>query len=112
MEMHEHAIVKVDRFTGIVCLILNIFLVGSGTILAGCITHNSNKRVKMNSFIVGLFQLILFPYAGLGWVWSVYTGYRLFERSGGQWMGFKRAEYRSEEEKRELRAKERIRQFV
>ena len=101
MEMHENAIVKVDRCTGIICLILNIFLVGSGTILAGCITHQSNKRTKMNNFIVGLFQLILLPYAGLGWMWSVYIGYRLFERSGGQWMGFKRVEYLSAEQKRE-----------
>jgi len=99
--MHKNAIVKVDRCAGIVCLLLNIFLVGSGTIIAGCLTQHSNKQIKMNNFIVGAFQLILLPYAGLGWFWSVYIGYKLFERSGGAWMGFKRVEYVSEEDKRE-----------
>merc|ERR1712176_232386 len=112
MEMHNDSIVKVDRCTGLICLLLNILICGSGTILAGCLAHNSDRRIKMNNVIVGTFQLVLFPYVLLGWFWSIYTGYLLYERSSGSWMGFKRVEYLSEEEKREQRAKERIKQFV
>ena len=51
---------------------------------------------------------MLFPYAFLGWFWSVYTGWLIYEKSGGDWMGFKRAKFVTEEEKRENKAKERI----
>ena len=112
MEMHKDSIVRVDRITGVFCLFLNIFLVGSGTMLAGCCAQRGNSRQRTNNFIVGSCQMMLFPYAFLGWFWSVYTGWLIFDRSGGDWMGFKRATFVSEEEKREHKAKERIKQFV
>ena len=68
--------------------------------------------MTMNNIIVGGMQMMLFPYAFLGWFWSVYTGWLIYEKSGGDWMGFNRAKFVSEEEKREHKAKERIKQFV
>ena len=56
--------------------------------------------------------MITFPYAFLGWFWSVYVGWLIYDQSGGDWMGFKRVKFVSEEEKREHKAKERIKQFV
>ena len=55
---------------------------------------------------------MLFPYAFVGWFWSVYTGWLIYEKSGGDWLGFKRVKFVSEEEKRDFKAKERIKQFV
>ena len=55
---------------------------------------------------------MLFPYAFVGWFWSVYTGWLIYEKSGGDWVGFKRVKFVSEEEKRDYKAKERIKQFV
>jgi len=112
MEMHRDSIVKVDRTTGAVCLFLNIFLVGTGTLLAGCMAQRSTGAQKMNNFLVAACQLMLLPYWLLGWIWSVYTGWLIYEKSGGDWMGFKQAKFVSEEEKREHKAKERIKQFV
>ena len=44
MEMHKDSILRVDRRTGLICLFLNIFIAGSGTILASVIIDRKNKR--------------------------------------------------------------------
>ena len=53
MEMHKDSIVKVDRITGLICLFLNIFIAGSGTVIAGAMAGKGETRQKMNNFIVG-----------------------------------------------------------
>ena len=44
MEMHKDAIVKVDRTTGLLCLLFNIFAAGSGTIFASFVLDRRNNR--------------------------------------------------------------------
>ena len=85
MEMHKDAIVKVDRCTGMLCLFLNIFVAGLGTIVASYILDRKNSRQMQNSVIVGGLQFILFFYGGLGWFWSVYTGWLIYTQSEGKW---------------------------
>mmetsp|Transcript_9548 Transcript_9548/g.10559 ORF Transcript_9548/g.10559 Transcript_9548/m.10559 type:complete len:86 (+) Transcript_9548:42-299(+) len=51
-----------------IILILNIVLPGVGTMVAGCIYKCHRK-----SIIIGLLQLLLFPFI-IGWVWSVIWG--------------------------------------
>ena len=53
MEMHKDAIVKVDRITGLLALFLNIFIAGSGTIVAGAMAGRGDTRTIMNNVIVG-----------------------------------------------------------
>ena len=52
--MHKDSIVKVDRYSGLACLFLNIFVAGSGTILAGCLASRGETKVVMNNVIVGI----------------------------------------------------------
>ena len=97
--MHEESILMVDRFTGFAALFLNIFLPGSGTLLAGIIGCKCEMRLFLNNLVVALIQLVLVPYALLGWIWSIYTGILIYEKSGGGWMGMRRVEFVSENEK-------------
>ena len=53
MEMHKDSIVKVDRITGLLCLFLNIFIAGSGTIIAGTMAGKGETKQVMNNVIVG-----------------------------------------------------------
>ena len=53
MEMHKDSIVKVDRITGLLVLFLNIFIAGSGTIIAGAMAGKGETRKIMNNLIVG-----------------------------------------------------------
>ena len=48
----------------------------------------------------------------MGWMWSVYTGALIYEKSGGGWMGLRKIEFVSENEKQEKKQKEKIKQFV
>ena len=102
----------VDRWTGQASLFLNIVLPGSGTVLTGIIGSKCQMRLFLNNLVVALMQVSLVPYALVGWIWSIYTGILIYEKSGGAWMGLRRVEYVSENEKMEKKQKEKIKQFV
>ena len=59
-----------------VCLILNIFLPGFGTILNACL----GVRV-LPGLIYGFLQILLAPIL-IGWVWSIIYGIKIMQRSG------------------------------
>lgn len=56
-----------DGVIAIVCGIINIFLSGIGTIIAGALDGNTAD------IIIGLIQLVLILII-LGWVWSIVWG--------------------------------------
>jgi Ectodermal ciliogenesis protein len=77
----------------LVFAIMNIILAGSGTILSSFfnvttdtitndegqeITHRGSKFSK-TTFFVGIFQLLL-SWIIVGWVWSVYWGFLIFQK--------------------------------
>ena len=99
--MHQDSILMVDKFTGFAVLVFNIFLPGSGTLLAGIVGSKCQMRLFLNNLVVALIQLALVPYLLTGWIWSVYTGALIYEKSGGGWMGLRRVEFVSENEKQE-----------
>ena len=51
MEMHQNAIVKLEPRQGLLVFILNIALVGSGTMLSGFLAGGDNI---INNLLVGL----------------------------------------------------------
>ncbi len=60
----------------VLILIVNIFLPGIGTMILGCI----NKDCNWQHILVGFLQLIT---AGIiiGWIWSIWWGILLVQRS-------------------------------
>ena len=75
-DLHKKSIVKLEAPMGIVVFILNIFCPGFGTIIAGFL----NKDAMVNNLIVGLIQMFT-CWLLIGWAWSIYTGYLIFEAS-------------------------------
>ena len=61
-----------------VCLILNIVLPGSGTILCAVLDANINKTQG----VIGLFQFLTAIYLA-GWICSIYWGYLIVVASSG-----------------------------
>ena len=62
-----------------ICLVLNIVLPGSGTILSGCL---GDAHMNKTQIIVGLFQFLTSIYI-IGWILSIYWGYLLVKHSQG-----------------------------
>jgi hypothetical protein len=60
----------------VILLVVNIFLPGLGTMILGCL----NNECNWNHIVVGLLQLLL---AGLivGWIWSIWWGILLVQKS-------------------------------
>jgi len=76
-ELHRISIVKLPRRTAIVILCLNVFLPGFGTFIAGLY---GGGEVVFNNLIVGILQGLL-SLILVGWIWSIYTGYCIYEES-------------------------------
>ncbi|KAF0984193.1 hypothetical protein FDP41_007370 [Naegleria fowleri] len=64
----------------IIILLLNIFLPGVGTLVAGCVT-SKKKKVKF-CIIFGLLQMLL-SVVLIGWLWSIFWGVFIYKRSTG-----------------------------
>ncbi len=75
-ELHKKSIVKLEGQMGLICFLCNIGWPGLGTIIAGLI----NKDAMMNNLIVGLLQMFL-TCVLVGWIWSIYTGYLIWQAS-------------------------------
>ena len=78
MEMHELAIVKLTPSQGLCCFIMNIVLCGSGTMMSGFLSGGDNI---INNLLVGLLQIVLIPFFLVGWFWSIYLGYCLYDKA-------------------------------
>ena len=68
----------------IVCLILNIFLPGWGTMVSACACVHATKDEKGKTFNCGTFadgmiQFYLSPLI-FGWVWSIVFGIALYKK--------------------------------
>lgn len=74
---HNDSIVKVDGGLGIVCFILNIFGPGYGTALAGILT--GGEAVKTGIITMLLMWVLCFIF--VGWIWSIYHGYLIYQKS-------------------------------
>lgn len=68
---------ETDRCTALICLILNIFLPGFGTMLNGCCGAKCPIAI-----LVGILQILLIPVLLIGWVWSILYGLEIYRRSG------------------------------
>ena len=75
--MHDSSIVELQRKPAITVFVCNCVVPGSGTAIAGLI---AGEKHVVNNMILGLIQLYL-TCLGVGWFWSVYTGYLIFKRS-------------------------------
>jgi hypothetical protein len=61
-----------DKAVIIVCGVLNLFLFGIGTIIAGAMSNN------LADVIIGILQLVI-PF--VGWIWSVVWGVIMISRA-------------------------------
>jgi hypothetical protein len=69
---------QVNKVMGIVLLVLNIFLPGVGTLICACI----GPKFEADNIIVGLLQLLLSGCI-IGWVWSIWWGIIILQKSSG-----------------------------
>ena len=78
MELHEVSIVEIPHRHAKAVVLLNIFLPGSGSILAGI---KAGGDAVFNNVIVGLLQFVMTPFFLLGWFWSIYLAYLILNKS-------------------------------
>jgi hypothetical protein len=62
-----------DTNWGTGMLIVNIFLPGVGTLVAGI------KSERNTTMVIGVFQFLL-AFIIVGWIWSIYWGYLLYKK--------------------------------
>ena len=63
---------------GLICLILNCILPGTGTILNGCCGANCCSCI-----IWGILQILTIPLLLFGWVWSICYGLEIYRVACG-----------------------------
>jgi len=71
---------QVGNVWSYVCLVLNIFIPGTGTMLCACIGDANMNKTQIG---VGLVQLLTSVYL-IGWLVSVYWGYLIVKKSKGE----------------------------
>mmetsp|Transcript_68433 Transcript_68433/g.142704 ORF Transcript_68433/g.142704 Transcript_68433/m.142704 type:complete len:92 (+) Transcript_68433:60-335(+) len=77
-EITQQKPAEVAKGMGILCLILNIFLPGIGSIVAGAMGN------KVSTMIIGLLQIVTCWFI-LGWIWSVWWGILIFMKAHGSY---------------------------
>ncbi|KAL9955040.1 hypothetical protein ACROYT_G042644 [Oculina patagonica] len=79
----QEAIPVLPRSAAITCLILNIFIPGSGTVISGLIgfflTRRDTSLMNRTSILcvncfVGIMQLSTIVFLMIGWIWSIVWG--------------------------------------
>eukprot|EP01095_Lingulamoeba_sp_RSL-Kostka_P012858 TRINITY_DN5182_c0_g1_i1.p1 TRINITY_DN5182_c0_g1~~TRINITY_DN5182_c0_g1_i1.p1 ORF type:complete len:132 (+),score=2.09 TRINITY_DN5182_c0_g1_i1:45-440(+) len=68
---------KVKKPYHIVCFVLNIFIPGSGTIIAAIM-----DKMDWVNIVFGIIQFLTFIII-LGWIWSIIWGYAIYARCKG-----------------------------
>ncbi len=76
MRQCSDAIVRVPAPWGLILFIVNIFVPGIGTILSSFFSEPINKT----SLCYGVLQIVTF-WLLIGWLWSIYHGWRIYEKS-------------------------------
>ncbi len=66
---------RLTKCIAITCLVMNVLLPGSGSILAGCLVSGIFGR---GLTLTGVAQFIM-TICVVGWVWSIYTGIMLIK---------------------------------
>ena len=72
----KEAINEVDHTMATVCLILNIIWPGLGTAVNACM----GKHV-CHGLLVALLQVATVPLFLFGWIWSIWYGLKIVEKS-------------------------------
>jgi TM2 domain-containing membrane protein YozV len=72
----EETINPTNTVMGIVCLVLNIFFPGIGTMVNGCLGVHCSTGI-----IYGILQLLTAPLL-IGWIWSIIYGIKILQLSG------------------------------
>jgi len=72
----EHSIVKVKRPFGLILFILNIFLPGVGTVISSFMDRKFNALACLFGVIQFLFCLTI-----VVWIWSIWHGYMIWNKS-------------------------------
>lgn len=86
--LHEQSIVKVEAQRGLFILMFNTFLPGTGTIIAGFLVGGDSVE---NNLLVGILQMFMTCLV-VGWLWSVYTGFLIYNKSRERFASDGRAE--------------------
>ncbi|KAL0488209.1 hypothetical protein AKO1_015339 [Acrasis kona] len=77
-EKKEGKVPRLQSPIHIICMIMNILLSGTGTLIAAFCTKSTHKR-KWN-VLFALLQFLLAPFI-VGWVWSAVYGVIIFNRT-------------------------------
>lgn len=77
-KLHSRAMVKVSAPWNIILFITNIVLPGVGT----CLLSLCAKKCNFDSILLGFFQLITVPILLIGWIWSIWYGFEIYEKGG------------------------------
>ena len=78
---------EVANLWAYICLVLNILIPGTGTMVASCVgKENFADKTQM---IVGIFQLLTSIYI-IGWIWSICWGVMIVKNSKGGHLEVKR----------------------
>mmetsp|Transcript_41923 Transcript_41923/g.30776 ORF Transcript_41923/g.30776 Transcript_41923/m.30776 type:complete len:94 (+) Transcript_41923:37-318(+) len=71
----DHAIAKTDQTVALICLILNIFWPGLGTII-NAIYHEQ----PCEGIVYGILQMLTCIFI-VGWIWSIVYGCKILDKS-------------------------------
>jgi len=73
----DFAVVKVHHPVGLILFILNIVLPGIGTIVSSFL---DKRRLNGLALLFGILQF-LFCLSIVPWIWSIWHGYMIYEKS-------------------------------
>jgi hypothetical protein len=68
---------SVEKTTALILLIINCILPGIGTLVLCCVA----EKFSTTQLIVGLLQIVTVPLLFLGWIWSIWWGLLILEKS-------------------------------
>ena len=77
----KDAVTKVKAPMDIVCLILNIFVPGIGSIISG--VANEEGKTNTNAIVFGLLQFFL-SWTLVCWIWSIMHGVWIYQKAQGK----------------------------
>ena len=66
---------KVEKTVALICLLVNIFMPGFGTLIGAIATPTG---CDFCAFVYGILQILLTGF-GIGWIWSVVWGLLMYQ---------------------------------
>eukprot|EP00285_Hemiselmis_virescens_P016163 CAMPEP_0173386298 /NCGR_PEP_ID=MMETSP1356-20130122/8898_1 /TAXON_ID=77927 ORGANISM="Hemiselmis virescens, Strain PCC157" /NCGR_SAMPLE_ID=MMETSP1356 /ASSEMBLY_ACC=CAM_ASM_000847 /LENGTH=94 /DNA_ID=CAMNT_0014342473 /DNA_START=46 /DNA_END=330 /DNA_ORIENTATION=+ len=73
-DIKTQTVPSISKNMGILCFLLNVFLPGVGSMVAGAMES------KWSTVIIGVLQLLTCWFI-LGWIWSIWWGWLIFSKS-------------------------------